>query len=146
MKQVLEALMKPRNDISIPNGDKDGQGRMVEVFAEFLMPFRMCILPPFPNFERGRFLALGCDRLVASIAAVPSKFMCGFDGQVKGVVVGSLHQNHLCAEDQQLCHLRWWGRFWSEDHGFLSHGSRHPCERCARVPSGGSHDHFRADL
>ncbi len=87
---------------------------MIEFYASILMPFFMRVFPPFPNFKRGGLLALCCKRIVARVAAVPSKFIRGFDGQVKGIIIRSIHQNNLRPKDQQLRNFRLAVQIWAQ--------------------------------
>src|SRR5262245_20213920 len=119
---------------------------MVQIFAKFGMPFFMGLTPPFPDLEGSSLLTLCRKGIVARIATIPAKFIGTFNGQLKSIVVVAFHQNNAGSENQQLCYLGWRSRFWSEDHGFLSHSSRHPGESGARVPSRSGDDCLRTNF
>ncbi len=57
---------------------------------------------PIPDFQGGGLFPFGGEGIVACVAAVPAKFLRGLDGQVEGIVIAAIHQDHLRAEHQQL--------------------------------------------
>src|SRR3989304_2541274 len=99
------------------------------------------MLRPYPvgesqllaHFEGGRLLALGGERVVPGVAAVPTQGGGRLDGQVEGLVVCSVDEQDRCPENQQLGNLRRRRRPRRQDYGRLSGGRRHPRPR----PRGG---------
>src|SRR6266542_766199 len=81
--QILEAFMNARDNVAIPDRDKDCQRRMFHVYANLFMPFLMRFLPPLPNLEGGGLLTFRSDRIVSRVAAIPSKLVRSMDGLVK---------------------------------------------------------------
>jgi len=119
---------------------------MLESLAELIVPFRVRILPPFPDLEGGGLLPLCSERIVARVAAIPAKFVRAFHGEIEGVVVRAVYQNNSRAEDEQLRHLRLRRGLWREDDRLLPSRGRHPCESRAGVPGRSGDDDLGADL
>ena len=105
-----------------------------------LVPVAMGDQPPFPDLKGGGLLAFQSERIVARVTAVPTEFIRGFDSQVEGIVIGSIHKDDLRAKDEQLRHLRLRRRLGRKDDGFLSDRRSHASQCGSRVARG-SRDH-----
>ncbi len=90
-QHILETLVQPADDAAVAHAHKDTVGHLpVQLLADF---------------KSGGLFTLGHVGVVARVAVVPAVFLAGLQAQLKSLVVGPVHGQHLRAIHQQLGNL-----------------------------------------